>query len=95
MKRLRVGIMLVLVSWLPLAQLGIYIAHRHNLLTSSDASKEFRATVWLVQVVIGLIGVGLSGRVALDQAKKEGWKRTPALLWQLFWQGTPTNTPKT
>ncbi len=94
MKRLRLGIILVVISWLPFAQVGLYIAHNNNQLTSTDASNEFRATVWGIQVLIGLIGVGLAGRVALDQAKKEGWKRTPAMLWKLFWQGKPVDTPE-
>lgn len=90
MKRLRAGIILVVLSWLPFAQLGIYLAQNNGMLTSSQSADKFRATVWGIQVLVGLIGVGLAGRVALDAAKKEGWKRTPALLWKLFWQGQTT-----
>ncbi len=93
MKRLRAGILLVLISWLPIAQLLLYVAHNNSKLTSSQASDKFRTVVWGIQIIIGLIGVGLAGRVALDEAKKEGWKRTPALLWKLFWQGKQTESP--
>lgn len=95
MKRLRAGILLVLISWLPIAQLSLYIAHNNGKLASDQASDSFRATVWGIQIIVGLIGVGLAGRVALDEAKKEGWKRTPALLWKLFREGKDTDTPET
>lgn len=87
MKRLRTGIILILISWVPIAQIGLAIAHNHNLIMGDQASQEFRVTVWGIQIFIGLVGVGLAGRVAIDEAKQEGWKHTPSAIWKLFWQG--------
>jgi hypothetical protein len=60
MFRLRLGIILIIVSWLPIAQVGIVIAHDHNKL-------------WL------------AGKIAVQEAKEEGWRQSPKRLWHLFW----------
>ncbi|HVO86752.1 MAG TPA: hypothetical protein VMT23_03485 [Candidatus Binatia bacterium] len=87
MKRLRLGVLLIIVSWLPFAQLFIWIAHNNQRLTTEKAASSFRLVIWGIQVVIGLVGLWLVGRLAVDAAKKDGWKHTPANLWQLFKHG--------
>jgi hypothetical protein len=87
MNRLRVGILLFVVSWLPIAQVALIIAHNNDQLTDEHASSVFRLSVWTIQFIIGLIGIWLAGRIALGEAREEGWKRTPKRLWHLFWQG--------
>ncbi len=85
MKRLRAGVILIILSWLPFAQVLIYIAHNNNKLASQDATSEFRLMVWGVQILIGLIGLWLVGGLAVQQVKAAGWRHTPARLWKLFW----------
>jgi hypothetical protein len=85
MFRLRLGIILIIVSWLPIAQVGIVIAHDHNKLTSSHESEVFRLVVWIIQVAIGLVGLWLAGKIAVQEAKEEGWRQSPKRLWHLFW----------
>jgi len=87
MKKLRLGILLIIISWLPFAQLFIWVAHNNGKLTSSDAADKFRLAVWGVQIVIGLVGLWLVGELAIKSAKEEGWKRTPANMWRLFRYG--------
>jgi hypothetical protein len=84
MRRLRLGIILIIISWLPFAQVALYIAHSNNKLSSESASSEFRLAVWGVQVVIGLVGLWLVGELAIKEAKAAGWKHTPKRLWELF-----------
>jgi hypothetical protein len=72
MAKVRIGIFLIVFSWLPIAQVALIIAHNHQRLTSADASDSFRLTVWAIQVVIGLVGVWLVGKVAVDAAKTSG-----------------------
>ncbi len=87
MTRLRVGIGLVIVSWLPVAQVVLLIAHNNNALTSSHASDLFRLSVWGVQIIIGLVGVWLAGSIAVNEVKQGGWKKAPARLWRLLREG--------
>ncbi|HSX46126.1 MAG TPA: hypothetical protein VLG27_03960 [Candidatus Saccharimonadia bacterium] len=86
MAKLRVGIILILVSWLPIAQVALVIAHDHHHLTSQHASDTFRLIIWGIQILIGFVGLWLAGRVAIKTAKQDGWKHTPANIWKLFWK---------
>jgi phosphotransferase system glucose/maltose/N-acetylglucosamine-specific IIC component len=84
MLRLRIGILLIIISWLPIAQLILIIAHNHQQLTSTQASNDLRLIVWGIQIIIGFIGLWLAGKVAVTAAKQDGWKQTPKHLWQLL-----------
>ena len=90
MVRLRVGIVLILLSWFPFAQILIAVLREHGRLTSDTAATELRLIVWGIQVVVGLIGLLLAGKVTIDEAKRSGWRRTPGRLWNLFWRGAAT-----
>jgi hypothetical protein len=80
--RLRVGIGLVILSWLPIAQVVIWIGG----LDGSDAD-ETRLGIWGVQVLIGLVGLAVAGVAAKDAVKSAGWRRLPRTLWHMFWTG--------
>jgi hypothetical protein len=86
--RLRLGIALIVLSWVPFAQVLIDIARDHGHLTSDGSASAFRLVIWGIQVVIGLVGVLLVGKLAVEQAKRSGWRRAPRRLWRLFWRGS-------
>ena len=85
--RLRVGILLIALSWFPFAQILIYIAQNNGKLTSDSSANTFRLVVWGIQIVVGLVGVALVGKLAVEEAKKAGWRKTPRRLWELFRHG--------
>lgn len=87
MARVRIGILLIIFSWLPIAQVVIGIAHHAGNLSSVDAANEVRFGIWAAQTVIGLGGVWLVGKVAVTAAKTDGWKHIPANLWHVFRYG--------
>ena len=87
MKRVRLGVALIIISWLPFAQVFLWIAHNNGKLTSSDASDKFRLAVWGVQILIGFVGLWLVGQLAVQAAKKDGWRKTPSNMWDLFRHG--------
>lgn len=87
MLKIRIGIILIVISWLPIAQTVLYIAHSNGNLTNDLQSQKFRLTVWAVQIIIGWIGLWMIGAVAFKLAKQSGWKKTPAKFWQLFLHG--------
>ena len=91
MLRVRLGIILIVLSWVPFAQVFIYIAHNNNKLMSEDSANEFRLVMWCVQIAIGLVGLWLVGKVAIQMAKQDGWKKTPAKIWHLFRSGDQSN----
>jgi hypothetical protein len=75
--RVRVGVLLIVVSWLPIAWLV-------------SASAELRAAIWGVQILIGLIGVAIAGRETIRIAKSTGWRNSPRAVWRLL---RSPNTP--
>jgi hypothetical protein len=85
MLKLRLGVILIIISWLPFAQVLVYIAHNNNQLTSEDAASELRLAVWGIQILVGLIGLWLVGELAIKEVKEAGWRHTPRRLWKLFW----------
>jgi hypothetical protein len=87
MMRIRAGIILIIVSWLPIAQTILYIAHSNGHLTSDSESQEVRLVVWGIQILIGFVGLWLVGEVAIKMAKESGWKKTPGNIWRLFLHG--------
>ena len=84
MRKVRIGILLIILSWLPVAQVVLYVAHNHNHLKSGDRSQEFRLLIWGLQFVIGLIGLWLVGKLAVESARRDGWRQVPKNLWRLF-----------
>ena len=87
MRRLRLGVVLIVISWLPFAQVFLAIAHSNGNYTSSEASNKIRAVIWSLQILVGLVGVWLVGKLAVKVAKKDGWRKTPSNLWHLFRYG--------
>jgi len=85
--RLRVGILLIVLSWLPFAQILIHIAQSNGKLTSDSSATTFRLVVWGIQIVVGLVGLALVGKLAVEEAKRTGWRGMPRRLWQLFRHG--------
>jgi hypothetical protein len=79
---------LIALSWFPFAQILISILRGHGHLTSDSAASSLRLVVWGIQVVIGLVGVFLAGKVTINEAGEAGWRRTPGHLWRLFWRGS-------
>lgn len=72
--RLRLGLALWLVSWLPVAQLV-------------GARQAARLAIWGVQIAIGLVGIALAGSTFVASVKSVGWRRAPGVLWHAFLRG--------
>ena len=77
--RIRIGVALVLLSWLPIAQVAIWLTS-----ASGDQADRVRAVIWGIQVAIGLIGVALAGRETIQIAKSVGWRKAPGVVWGLL-----------
>ncbi|GHJ48321.1 hypothetical protein Cs7R123_56630 [Catellatospora sp. TT07R-123] len=82
MLRLRAGIGLVIVSWLPIAQVVIWAAG-----LSGDTAEQTRLGIWAAQFLIGFVGLALAGVAAKAAVKAAGWRGLPRTLWHMFWTG--------
>lgn len=78
--RIRLGVGLVVLSWVPFAQIVIAIGS-----LSGSHAQEVRVAIWSVQVVVGLIGVAIAGKPTIDIVKQVGWRRAPRTVWRLLW----------
>ncbi|TAH33937.1 hypothetical protein EYC58_00055 [Candidatus Saccharibacteria bacterium] len=85
--RLRMGIVLFVLSWFPFAQIGIAIAHNNGKLTSGHSAQTFRLVIWGIQTLVGFVALWLAGSVAIQTAKRDGWRAAPKKLWHLFRTG--------
>jgi hypothetical protein len=85
---LRLGVLLIILSWFPFAQILISVLRNHGHLTSDSSATTVRLVIWGIQIVVGLVGVLLVGKVTIKEAKRAGWRHTPRHLWDLFWRGS-------
>ncbi len=76
--RIRIGFGLIILSWLPIAQVVIWLTS-----ASGGHAERVRAVIWGVQVVIGLVGVAVAGAETVQIAKNVGWRKAPAAVWRL------------
>ena len=77
--RIRIGVGLVVLSWLPIAQVTIWLTS-----PSGSQADRIRAVIWGTQIAIGLVGVAVAGRETIQIAKSVGWRRSPGVVWSLI-----------
>jgi len=77
--RIRLGVSLVVISWLPIAQVLIWV-------TSADSAQAWRVrlAVWAIQIPLGFAGVAIAGRESIAVARRVGWRAMPRALWELM-----------
>ncbi len=86
--RLRLGVGLFVLSWLPFAQLYIWAAGLHG-----SAADRARIAIWTIQVIVGFVGLLIAGSAAKAVTKTVGWRRLPGALWSMLRTGSiPTTT---
>jgi hypothetical protein len=81
--RLRLGLSLVVLSWLPLAQACIWITD-----AGDETAGRVRVTIWTSQLVIGFVGLLVAGPAAKSVVKTVGWRRLPGVLWSMLRTGS-------
>ena len=80
--RLRTGLALFVLSWVPFAQIVIWTADM-----TEPRAGQFRIAVWTVQFLVGIVGIALAGAESVRMARGLGWRRTPSALWIMFRTG--------
>ena len=80
--RLRIGVLLFVLSWLPFPQVVISIMGLHG-----ARAFEVRGIGWVVEAVVGLAGLLLAGAAAKSAVHRVGWRGLPKTLWIMFRTG--------
>jgi len=80
--RLRLGVALIGIWWIPIWLLGPVIAG----LTGQPVG-SITVTVAIVQTVIGVIGALLAGRQAAKIVRHTGFRAVPRKIWRVLWTG--------
>jgi hypothetical protein len=86
--RVRLGLGLFIVSWLPIAQIVIAVLGLHDGTTTT-----VRATIWAVQWIIGIVGLLIAGKAVATVVRRSGWRRTPRLMWRMLRTGRVAEDP--
>src|SRR3954447_5849481 len=86
--RIRIGVALVVLSWLPIAQVAIWLTS-----ASGNQADRMRAVIWGIKIAIGLAGVALAGRETVQIAKSVGWRKAPGVVLGLLRSPSAPITP--
>jgi hypothetical protein len=87
MFRIRLGVILFIISWLPFEPLVVILAHRHHVADGWRLSTIALIILWIVQFIIGLIGIYFIGRELMKESRRYGYKRAIVNLWYIFLHG--------
>jgi hypothetical protein len=72
--KLRVGVILWLLSWVP-----------YGIILGLDGWQYTLA--WMFEIAIGLAGLALAGGEFAQAVKEKGWKRAPGVAWHALIHG--------
>lgn len=85
--KVRIGVALWGLSYLPFPLLILHILHAHGMLQSAASTSSFLAIAWGIQILIGIIGILIAGREAISLLRGQGIRRLPKAFWRLLWRG--------
>ena len=80
--RLRVGVVLIGIFWIPIWLLAPLVAALVNQPVGSVT-----LTIAIVQTIIGLFGALIAGRQALMIVRHTKMRAAPAVIWHVLWTG--------
>ncbi|HET7488425.1 MAG TPA: hypothetical protein VFJ85_10895 [Acidimicrobiales bacterium] len=78
--RLRIGVVLWVLSWVPY---GILLR----------LSGAWLTLAWTFEIVLGLVGIALAGSEFALLVKARGWRGAPAVAWTTLVHGTAGAAP--
>jgi hypothetical protein len=81
-RRIRVGIILIVLFWLPIWLLAPIWA-RHVGITIAQAT----LIVGTVQVILGIAGAIVLGRQSITIVHQTSRRKLPKVVWHIFWSG--------
>lgn len=88
--RLRIGVLLILLWWIPFWAMSPYISQALGYSSDSHATAVITTIIMIVQTVVGFIGMYFCGKQVSLVVKKSPRKQVPAKIWQIFRYGKIT-----
>ena len=86
--RLRIGILLFAIFWLPLPVIVLGLAQDQNTGSTPHAASIAALLVGLVQTILGIIGFMVAGKETFKIVKNSTWKSLPGNVWAVLRHGT-------
>ena len=86
-RRIRIGVVLMLASWIPAPLVVDVIVSLMSSVPSSSTQHTITAIAWTCEVLIGLVGVWLAGAESVSVMKSVGWRQTPKVVWGILVHG--------
>jgi hypothetical protein len=80
--RLRLGLVLIGIWWIPIWLLAPLVAH----LVDGPVGSVTIA-IAIAQTIIGVIGALLAGRQAAKIVRHTGFRAVPGKIWHILWKG--------
>jgi hypothetical protein len=80
--RLRLGVVLIGIWWIPIWLLAPVVAH-----IVGQPVGSVTLTIAIVQTIIGLFGVLIAGRQAAKLVRHTGFRAVPRRIWRVLWTG--------
>jgi hypothetical protein len=80
--RLRLGLFLVAIWWIPIWLLAPLVAH-----FADRPAGSITIAIAIVQTIIGLIGALIAGRQAAKIVRHTGFRAVPGKIWHVLWTG--------
>jgi len=85
--RLRLGLIIWVVSYLPITiPLGAWL-YATGVLPTTKAESIFVVVTWGIEILIGWIGLFIGGKQILLLARNSKKRQLPGLVWQAIWKG--------
>jgi hypothetical protein len=81
-RRLRLGIVLFLLWWLPIWLLAPFVARFSN-----NSVGHITVVIAIVQTVLGVLGLVMVGKQVAKLLRHTAMKKLPKVVWHLFWSG--------
>jgi hypothetical protein len=78
--RLRLGVVLIGIWWIPIWLLAPLAAH-----FADRPAGQVTIAIAIAQTIIGLIGLLLAGRQASKIVRHTGLRAVPRKIWQVLW----------
>jgi hypothetical protein len=80
--RLRLGLILIGIWWIPIWLLAPLVSHFVD-----RPAGSITIAIAIVQTIIGLIGALIAGRQAAKIVRHTGFRAVPGKIWHVLWTG--------
>ncbi len=85
--KLRAGVFLIFIWWIPLYVLIPAAAAANGSGSTAVSQTQITVIIILVQSILGVIGFFLIGKSLAGVLKKVKFKYMPKVFWRMFWSG--------